>query len=40
MEQMADEAFDEMNADAAAASFQTDAFPDLWNEEMGTFSKN
>jgi HEAT repeat protein len=40
MEQMADEAFDEMNADAAAESFQTDAFPDLWNEEMGTFSKN
>ncbi len=40
MEQLADEPYDEAAVEAAADAFETDAFPDLWTEETGTFSKN
>ena len=40
MEDMADEALDELDAEGVAAQFETDAFPDVWDADTGTFSKN
>ena len=40
MEDMADETLDELDAEGAAAQFETDAFPDVWDADTGTFSKN
>lgn len=40
MEQMADDAFIGVDEDDVTEHFQTDTFPDLWDGQMGTFSRN
>jgi hypothetical protein len=37
---MADEGIDEMDAEDVADQFETDTFPDVWDANTGTFSKN
>ncbi|MBM3129844.1 MAG: hypothetical protein FJ009_14625 [Chloroflexi bacterium] len=40
LDEMADEALDEMDAEGAAMQLETEAFPDVWDADTGTFSKN
>jgi len=40
LEEMADEALDEMQTAPVQNSFDIETFPDVWDADTGTFSKN
>jgi HEAT repeat protein len=40
MDDMMEDALDDADAEDAAAQFETEAFPDVWDADTGTFSKN